>query len=266
MSTQDPCHFLQQYPSVCRPLPLISHVSYCSTLYRETVATSVFHLCTHLKNSINDFIPPEPEPSTRVGFLSCACDISMDPSSAHTALSLSEDHRQVTLRSPAPDPAYRPQAFNHYRQVLSREALTGRCYWEVEWSGHVGVRVALCYKDMERHGHSTLRLRSKPQILGFGHSEWPLFLLVKQKVCGAVRTTCLSTRSLLGPQRRSSVLLQHLPCHGPPPQAAHQLQPASARGRLVLLGLPRRLGLLSSAQELSRIPHYMCNKWLKSAY
>ncbi len=43
--------------------------------------------------------------------------------------------------------------FTDYFQVLSRESLTGRCYWEVECSGE-GVNIAVAYKSIGRVGRS----------------------------------------------------------------------------------------------------------------
>ncbi|CAB1412408.1 unnamed protein product [Pleuronectes platessa] len=45
-------------------------------------------------------------------------------------------------------------------QVLSRESLTGRCYWEVELGGRA-VGVAVSYKDISRAGDSASRLQSQ---------------------------------------------------------------------------------------------------------
>ena len=38
------------------------------------------------------------------------------------------------------------------RQVLCREGVSGRCYWEVEWSGEWGVGIAVSYKSISRKG------------------------------------------------------------------------------------------------------------------
>ncbi|XP_060899735.1 tripartite motif-containing protein 16-like protein [Labrus mixtus] len=40
---------------------------------------------------------PEPEPKTRADFLQYACDITIDPNTAHTRLSLSKGNRKVTV-------------------------------------------------------------------------------------------------------------------------------------------------------------------------
>ncbi|KAL0970621.1 hypothetical protein UPYG_G00244570 [Umbra pygmaea] len=79
------------------------------------------------------------------------CDLTLDPNTANRYLCLSEENRKVTLGSekqPFPDHSER---FEDYKQVLCREGLTGRCYWEVEWSG-VGTKIAVTYKGINRRG------------------------------------------------------------------------------------------------------------------
>ena len=43
-----------------------------------------------------------------------------------------------------------PERFDYHRQVLCREGLAGRCYWEVEWEGEVDIGVT--YIGMPRRG------------------------------------------------------------------------------------------------------------------
>ncbi len=43
-----------------------------------------------------------------------------------------------------------PDRFDEYRQVLCRESVCGRCYWELEWSGDVEISVS--YKSIRRKG------------------------------------------------------------------------------------------------------------------
>ncbi|KAM9471481.1 NLR family CARD domain-containing protein 3-like [Salvelinus alpinus] len=80
-----------------------------------------------------------------------ACDLTLDPNTAYKHLSLSEENRKVTWRreeQPYPD---HPDRFYNWRQVLCREGLTGRCYWEVEWS-QCGAYIAVTYKGISRRG------------------------------------------------------------------------------------------------------------------
>ncbi|CAL8365928.1 unnamed protein product [Arctogadus glacialis] len=69
------------------------------------------------------------------GSPSDACDLTLDPNTAHRRLSLSEDNRKVTLVGEDQSYPDHPDRFDSWPQVLGREALTGRCYWEVEWGG-----------------------------------------------------------------------------------------------------------------------------------
>uniref|UniRef100_A0AAY5EKY2 B30.2/SPRY domain-containing protein n=1 Tax=Electrophorus electricus TaxID=8005 RepID=A0AAY5EKY2_ELEEL len=86
------------------------------------------------------------------GLRKYACDLTLDPNTAHTHLSLSERNRKVTCvweQQSYPD---HPERFDVCKQVLCRESLTRRCYWEVEWSERAGI--ALTYKGIRRKGRS----------------------------------------------------------------------------------------------------------------
>ncbi|XP_016526939.1 tripartite motif-containing protein 16-like [Poecilia formosa] len=94
---------------------------------------------------------PGPEPATRPGFLKYSCKITLDPNTAHTMLVLSEGNRKVTRMDQHQIYPNHPDRFTDWCQVLSRESLTGRCYWEVEWSGK-RVYIAVTYKNISRAG------------------------------------------------------------------------------------------------------------------
>ncbi|XP_042168413.1 tripartite motif-containing protein 16-like [Oncorhynchus tshawytscha] len=112
---------------------------------------------------IVDVVLP-PEPKTREQLLQYSCQLTLDPNTAHTHLSLSEGNRKVTNTDqvqPYPD---HPDRFTKYCQDLCREGLSGRCYWEVERTGV--VYTAVSYKDICRTGTGG----------GFGHNNksWSL--------------------------------------------------------------------------------------------
>ncbi|CAL8276961.1 unnamed protein product [Boreogadus saida] len=96
-----------------------------------------------------------------------ACDLTLDPNTAHRLLSLSEDNRKVTWV--AEDQSYpdHPDRFDSHDQVLGREALTGRCYWEVEWEGRVEIGVT--YRGITRRGGGG------DSRLGGNNKSWSLY-------------------------------------------------------------------------------------------
>ncbi|XP_076144410.1 NACHT, LRR and PYD domains-containing protein 12-like [Alosa pseudoharengus] len=97
-----------------------------------------------------------------------ACELTLDPNTAHRDLSLSEGNRKVTCGSeeqPYPD---HPERFDFHAQVLCREGLSGRCYWEAEWSGG-GVHIAVAYKSMERKKSS-----EGGSVFGCNAKSWSL--------------------------------------------------------------------------------------------
>ncbi|XP_029921626.1 protein NLRC3-like [Myripristis murdjan] len=79
-----------------------------------------------------------------------ACDLTLDPNTANRELHLSEDSRKVTMEREKQSYPRHPDRFNWRPQVLCREGLTGRCYWEVQWSGWVSI--AVTYRGITRSG------------------------------------------------------------------------------------------------------------------
>ncbi len=95
-----------------------------------------------------------------------ACDLALDPNTANTRLILSEDNRKVTHmaeKQPYPD---HPDRFNDCHQVLCGESLTGRCYWEAEWSGR--VKISVTYEGIGRKGERD------NCIFGYNDKSWSL--------------------------------------------------------------------------------------------
>ncbi|XP_078142358.1 stonustoxin subunit beta-like [Centroberyx gerrardi] len=78
-----------------------------------------------------------------------ACELTLDPNTAHRKLLLSEDNRKVTVREEQPYPDH-PERFDCCDQLLCRNGLTGRCYWEVERKG--GVHIGVTYRGISRRG------------------------------------------------------------------------------------------------------------------
>uniref|UniRef100_A0A8C7HC68 B30.2/SPRY domain-containing protein n=1 Tax=Oncorhynchus kisutch TaxID=8019 RepID=A0A8C7HC68_ONCKI len=102
---------------------------------------------SELREKLEDFLKGE---WTKISTTD-SCQLTLDPNTAHTHLSLSEGNRKVTRTGqvqPYPD---HPDRFTYWYQVLCREGLSGRCYWEVERTGVVVV-TAVSYKDISRTG------------------------------------------------------------------------------------------------------------------
>ncbi|XP_060899542.1 tripartite motif-containing protein 16-like [Labrus mixtus] len=108
------------------------------------------------------------EPKTRAEFLQYARDITLDPNTVNTQLLLSEGNRKATLmtREEQPYPSH-PDRFIRWRQALSKESLTGRCYWEVEWRMK-RVNLAVSYRDISREGSMN------ECAFGFNNESWLL--------------------------------------------------------------------------------------------
>ncbi len=82
-------------------------------------------------------------------------------------LCLSERNRVITYTrrvQPCPDHSDR---FNEWCQVLCRESVCGRCYWEIEWSGYVFISVS--YKSISRKGSGD------ECVFGGNDQSWSLF-------------------------------------------------------------------------------------------
>ncbi|XP_053733982.1 protein NLRC3-like isoform X2 [Synchiropus splendidus] len=69
--------------------------------------------------------------------------LSLDPDTAHQRLLLSNNNHMVELVTEDQEYLDHPDRFERCPQVMSRDAVTGVCYWEVEWRGRVSVAVTL---------------------------------------------------------------------------------------------------------------------------
>ncbi|XP_050992672.1 NACHT, LRR and PYD domains-containing protein 3 isoform X1 [Labeo rohita] len=99
------------------------------------------------------------------GLRKYACDLTLDPNTAHTQIILCKDKKMAKHakdHQPYPD---HPERFECL-QVLCGEGLTGRCYWEAEWSG-TGTEISVSYKGISRKGGSDC-------MFGFNQKSWNL--------------------------------------------------------------------------------------------
>ncbi|XP_050959329.1 ribonuclease inhibitor-like [Labeo rohita] len=76
------------------------------------------------------------------------CFLTLDPNTANNELILS--NRKVTRVDKYQSYPDHPDRFDVCHQVLCRESVCGRCYWEIEWNGDVYISVS--YKSISRKG------------------------------------------------------------------------------------------------------------------
>ncbi|XP_057207724.1 ribonuclease inhibitor-like [Triplophysa rosa] len=95
------------------------------------------------------------------------CDVTLDLNTTNTHLKLTEENRRITNVNERQSYPGHPDRFEGVPQVLCGESLTGRCYWEVEWSGS-GVLISISYKSIRRKG------LSKDSMFGYNVKSWSL--------------------------------------------------------------------------------------------
>uniref|UniRef100_A0A9J8CCG2 NACHT, LRR and PYD domains-containing protein 12-like n=1 Tax=Cyprinus carpio carpio TaxID=630221 RepID=A0A9J8CCG2_CYPCA len=95
-----------------------------------------------------------------------ACFLTLDSNTAHTHLILSEENREVTNKYVDQSYTRHPDRFNFWPQLLCKESVCGRCYWEIEWSGHVCISVS--YKSIRRKGDRV------ECLFGYNDHSWSL--------------------------------------------------------------------------------------------
>uniref|UniRef100_A0A672G919 Tripartite motif-containing protein 16-like n=1 Tax=Salarias fasciatus TaxID=181472 RepID=A0A672G919_SALFA len=140
--TEDHTEFLLSFPSLSA-LSESTHSSSFHTAplrYFEDVTAAVSEARDKLQDILMDVLLPQ-----------YSRELTLDPNTVNKWLLLSEGNRKVTLMKTEQSYSEHPDRFTQRWQVLSRESLTGRCYWEVEMRGDVCV--AVTYKNISRRGY-----------------------------------------------------------------------------------------------------------------
>uniref|UniRef100_A0A3B3HW88 Uncharacterized protein n=1 Tax=Oryzias latipes TaxID=8090 RepID=A0A3B3HW88_ORYLA len=175
-STEDHLHFLNNYSSlsdlsICTDLPSFEQAQHCFddalkavSETREKLEETLRDQTTKILDIVDVFLPEDFR--SREDFMKYYHQITLDPNTANRNLSLSEQNRTATWTKLEQNYSSHPDRFAKRSQVLSAEGLTGRCYWEVDWSGVVYIAVA--YKD--RSGTGTW----DESAFGFNDKSWAL--------------------------------------------------------------------------------------------
>ncbi|XP_053332651.1 tripartite motif-containing protein 16-like isoform X1 [Clarias gariepinus] len=165
LQTNDDVSFLKVLASRSRPstggttntqassIPVNQHLSFdelrkCLSNVKKRLA----EFCEGEFNKIRLHVEDEPELTKREEFLKYFCSLTLDLNTAHSNLSLSERKRAVTYSKKVNSYSDHPERFDYWPQVLCKESISERCYWEVEWSKWGGMDFVVSYKDINRKG------------------------------------------------------------------------------------------------------------------
>uniref|UniRef100_H2L8R8 NACHT domain-containing protein n=1 Tax=Oryzias latipes TaxID=8090 RepID=H2L8R8_ORYLA len=102
----------------------------------------------------------------RYGEVCYFCHPRFDPNTVNRNLKLSENNKKVTFEKELQSYPDHPDRFDVCHQLLCRDGLTGRCYWEVEWTDFVYISVS--YRGIRRIGDS------HDCMFGFNSQSWSL--------------------------------------------------------------------------------------------
>ncbi|XP_053471030.1 tripartite motif-containing protein 16 isoform X2 [Ictalurus furcatus] len=176
--THDHIQFLQSFQSLC--VSSAREDSPSSTVHQHLSFDGVRNSLSDLKKRLEEFCEEEfnkisshatavspSEPKSREDFLKYFCYLTLDPNTANHFLILSEKNRAVTFSVKNQQYSYHPERFDSCWQVLCKESVCGRCYWEVKWSGD-GVYISVSYKDIRRKGWG------KQCVFGLNNQSWSL--------------------------------------------------------------------------------------------
>ncbi|XP_077058546.1 tripartite motif-containing protein 16-like [Siphateles boraxobius] len=116
-------------------------------------------------------IVPSHQFTTRKEFLQYSRLLTLDLNSMNHWLRLFEGNTVITYSDtnlPYPD---HPDRFDCWTEALCVESVTGRCYWEVEWTGEgkLGVDIGVTYKSISRKGDGP------ESAVGRNIQSWSLF-------------------------------------------------------------------------------------------
>ncbi|XP_071320671.1 NLR family CARD domain-containing protein 3-like isoform X2 [Trachinotus anak] len=101
----------------------------------------------------------------RPGLKKYSCELTLDTNTAHRKIKLSDNNRKAMYVEENQSYPDHPERFD-WPQLLCRDGLTGRCYWEVEWREDVYISVSS--RGIKRRGDS------KDCVCGRNDRSWSL--------------------------------------------------------------------------------------------
>ncbi|KAA0710733.1 E3 ubiquitin-protein ligase TRIM21 [Triplophysa tibetana] len=154
--TDDHITFLQSFQSLSAPPESPDDISVTFLISFDDVRESV----RQLRDKLQDFC------TQHMRKISDSHQLTLDLNTVNEYLSLSERNRKITHTDTLQQYPDHPDRFNVH-QVLCRESVCGRCYWEIERTG-VNVCISVSYKSIMRKGWSEC-------LFGYNDQSWSLF-------------------------------------------------------------------------------------------
>uniref|UniRef100_A0AAX7T9I8 B30.2/SPRY domain-containing protein n=1 Tax=Astatotilapia calliptera TaxID=8154 RepID=A0AAX7T9I8_ASTCA len=102
----------------------------------------------------------------RPGLRKYSCHLKINTNTVNRYLKLSDNNRKVTHVEEVQSYPDHPDRFNYFYQLLCKNGLTGRCYWEVEWKETVEISVS--YRKIRRKGDAF------DCVFGWNDHSWSL--------------------------------------------------------------------------------------------
>ncbi|XP_062865190.1 tripartite motif-containing protein 16-like [Trichomycterus rosablanca] len=181
--TEDPVHFLQNFQSLSTlagsaesatititPFLSFDDVTKSVSQLREKVEEFWKEQCEKIPDKVKKIrITSPPEGEIREDFLQYVCRFTLDPNTVNKNLRLSEENKVVTCSETLQSYPDHPDRFDYYLQVVCRESVSGRCYWEVELNADKWVCIAVSYKSISRKGDGY------ECVFGRNDQSWRLF-------------------------------------------------------------------------------------------
>ncbi|XP_026057404.1 tripartite motif-containing protein 16-like [Carassius auratus] len=178
--TQDHIQFLQSFQSLSAPAEStdLNNDAFISLVSSDGLRESVHQLTDKLEDFCKEELKKISDRVTitnivlwtRKNFLQYSHQLTLDLNTVNKRLHLSENNRVITYTGTVQSYPDHPDRFDSYQQVLCREGVCGRCYWELRWSGSVfGVYISVSYKSISRKG------RGYECLFGSNDQSWSLY-------------------------------------------------------------------------------------------
>ncbi|XP_076842104.1 NACHT, LRR and PYD domains-containing protein 12-like [Brachyhypopomus gauderio] len=115
---------------------------------------------------------PKGEVFIKPGMRKYSCALTFDPNTAHQVLCLSDADTKVTNMYEHQQHPDHPDRFEMFSQVLCKESLSGRCYWEVDFKDS-DPAIGVTYQDIQRKEVGIALFDAQAQI-GLNGLSWCL--------------------------------------------------------------------------------------------